>query len=86
MDATAAEVDMNDAFSQPNYANYLPDELLLHILNFIPEGRAGQNTIANFCLVSRYVRACNHTVSKEREIHQEISIHLTKFTSESLRL
>ena len=77
MDATAAEVDMSDASSPPHYANYLPDELLLHILNYIPEGRAGQSTIAKFCLVSRYVRACNHTLSKDesRNLYSSFQTH-----------
>ncbi|KAF2791137.1 hypothetical protein K505DRAFT_351494 [Melanomma pulvis-pyrius CBS 109.77] len=37
----------------PQYSNYLPDELLLEILDYIPKGPASQVTIATFCLVSR---------------------------------
>ncbi|KAF2679492.1 hypothetical protein K458DRAFT_314296 [Lentithecium fluviatile CBS 122367] len=39
--------------SKPVYANYLPDELLLEILNYIPRDRESQSTIATFCAVSR---------------------------------
>lgn len=39
----------------PLYTNYLPDELLLEILNYIPRDRENQSTIAKFCAVSRYV-------------------------------
>ena len=40
----------------PQYANYLPDELLLYILECIPEDPRSQGTIARFCLVNRYIR------------------------------
>jgi hypothetical protein len=35
------------------FANYLPDEILLEILNHIPAGPKSQPTLASFCLVSR---------------------------------
>ena len=35
------------------WANYLPDELLLEVLSYIPEGPQSQTTLAQFCLVSR---------------------------------
>jgi hypothetical protein len=35
------------------YSSYLPDELLLEILSYIPRDRANQSTIARFCAVSR---------------------------------
>lgn len=36
-----------------NYANYLPDELLLEILSYFPKGPESQQTLARFCRVSR---------------------------------
>ena len=39
----------------PLYANYLPDELLLEILSYIPRDRDNQSVIGTFCAVSRYV-------------------------------
>jgi hypothetical protein len=41
------------ATSQQEYANYLPDELLLEVLSYIRPGRQSQSLLANFCLVSR---------------------------------
>jgi hypothetical protein len=38
---------------RPKYANYLPDELLLEVLSYIPTGRDSQTLLAAFCLVSR---------------------------------
>ncbi|KAL1613169.1 hypothetical protein SLS60_001401 [Paraconiothyrium brasiliense] len=36
-----------------SYANYLPDELLLQVLDFLPQSEESQATLANFVLVSR---------------------------------
>ncbi|KAF2752344.1 hypothetical protein M011DRAFT_415704 [Sporormia fimetaria CBS 119925] len=36
-----------------DYATYLPDELLLHVLDYIPRSPESQPTLASFCLVSR---------------------------------
>lgn len=38
---------------RPKFANYLPDELLLEVLSYIPTGRDSQTLLAVFCLVSR---------------------------------
>ncbi|PVH94562.1 hypothetical protein DM02DRAFT_732438 [Periconia macrospinosa] len=38
---------------QPQYANYLPDELVLEILNYIPRDGRHQPVLANFCAVNR---------------------------------
>lgn len=35
------------------YANYLPDEILLDILDYIPASPSSQSTLAHFCLVSK---------------------------------
>lgn len=35
------------------YSSYLPDELVLEILNYIPRDAANQSTLATFCAVSR---------------------------------
>jgi hypothetical protein len=35
------------------YANYLPDELLLEVLSYIPKHPTSQSTLASLCLVSR---------------------------------
>jgi hypothetical protein len=37
----------------PRWANYLPDELLLEVLSYIPEDPQSQTTLATFCLVNR---------------------------------
>jgi hypothetical protein len=37
----------------PLYVNYLPDELLLEILSYIPRDRDNQSVIATFCAISR---------------------------------
>lgn len=37
------------------YANYLPDELLLQVLDFLPRTEETQGTLWNFVQVSRYV-------------------------------
>jgi len=39
----------------PLYANYLPDELLLEILSYVPRDKENQSVIATFCAISRYV-------------------------------
>ena len=41
--------------AKPQYANYLPDELLLEILAYFPRNKDSQATLAKFCLVNRYV-------------------------------
>lgn len=41
------------SLGQPKFANYLPDELLLEILTYIPPGPETQETLATWCLVSR---------------------------------
>lgn len=38
--------------SEPRYANYLPDELLLEVLHYITQDTASQPTLASFCRVS----------------------------------
>ncbi|KAF2109720.1 hypothetical protein BDV96DRAFT_502378 [Lophiotrema nucula] len=37
----------------PRFSNYLPDELLLEILNYIPKEPKSQGILAKFCLISR---------------------------------
>ncbi|PSN70034.1 hypothetical protein BS50DRAFT_302939 [Corynespora cassiicola Philippines] len=39
--------------AKPQYANYLPDELLLEILAYFPRNKDSQATLAKFCLVNR---------------------------------
>jgi hypothetical protein len=39
--------------TSPRFSNYLPDELLLEILSYLPRGPASQQLLATFCLVSR---------------------------------
>lgn len=41
--------------AQSPYANYLPDELLLQVLDFLPRTEESQGVLWNFVLVSRYV-------------------------------
>ena len=47
------DVDMQGREIQ--YANYLPDELLLQVLDCLPRNEESQKVLANFVLVSRYV-------------------------------
>ncbi|KAF1952607.1 hypothetical protein CC80DRAFT_495144 [Byssothecium circinans] len=37
----------------PRFANYLPDELLIEILNYIPRDAEHQHVLATFCMVNR---------------------------------
>ena len=37
----------------PGFANHLPDEILLDILDYIPKHQRSQSTLASLCLVSR---------------------------------
>lgn len=39
--------------AKPKFANYLPDELLLEVLSYIPECPASQTTLARFCIVNK---------------------------------
>lgn len=54
---TMMEIDSSMRFMNRDlpYANYLPDELLLQVLDFLPQNEESQITLANFVLVSRYV-------------------------------
>ncbi|KAF2642978.1 hypothetical protein P280DRAFT_446141 [Massarina eburnea CBS 473.64] len=42
-----------DILPPPRYANYLPDELLLEILNHIPRDAENQHGLGTFCAVNR---------------------------------
>ncbi|KAF2007539.1 hypothetical protein P154DRAFT_420395 [Amniculicola lignicola CBS 123094] len=83
--------------TSPQYSNYLPDELLLEILSYLPTGREGQHVLAAFCLVSRqwYDIAIDHLYADPylsgsayalfvRTICPSINLHIRKSALASL--
>ena len=47
------DVEMQEQDQEPRYANYLPDELLLQVLDWFPRSEESQKALAAFVLVSR---------------------------------
>jgi hypothetical protein len=50
-----AESALDRQQSESMFSNYLPDELLLQVLDWLPVTEENQGTLWNFVLVSRYV-------------------------------
>jgi hypothetical protein len=53
-------------------APYLPDEVLLEILSFIPRDREHQSLIATFCRVQRYVHSLPYMLARQTSEGQGI--------------
>lgn len=47
------DLDMDVEGRETQFANYLPDELLLQVLDWLPMSEENQKVLANFVLVSR---------------------------------
>jgi hypothetical protein len=47
------DLDMDVQGREMQFANYLPDELLLQVLDWLPMSEENQKVLANFVLVSR---------------------------------